>query len=249
MSELPKLVVANFKKTGTAETIEPFITAIGPLAQGLLGLAHIVICPPDPYLEKANFFISKYGYSDYMSVGVQNFDSVDDSNKKQTSQTTAEMVADFAQYVILGHSEVREWNQNQERYLGDTPEEINIKIKLAQEANLTPIVCVSDIGGELEALKKAHPDFGGVIAYEPLGSVGTGSVTKPEDADKKAQEILHLFPSARVLYGGSVTGDRAREFFSQPHLSGVLVGNNSSGPEFFKKILQAFPMTAVESQR
>ncbi len=245
MAEIPKLVVANFKKTGSEKIIEPWITTIGPLTQGLLGLAHVVICPPDMYLDKAQFFINKHNYSDYISVGAQNFTSIDDSNKKQTSQTTAEMVAEYAGYVILGHSEVRGWNQNQERYLGDTPEDVNIKIRLAQESKITTIVCVSDAGGELKALKQAHPEYAGVIAYEPLGSVGTGSATNPEDADKKALEILQLFPNARVIYGGSVTGDKAEEFFNQPHLSGVLVGNNSSDPEFFKKVVQAFPLACA----
>ncbi|KKP70075.1 MAG: Triosephosphate isomerase [Candidatus Roizmanbacteria bacterium GW2011_GWA2_35_19] len=175
-----------------------------------------------------------------MIISAQNFDSVD-ADPKKTSQITPKMIGEFVDYVILGHSEVRNFDKASRKYLGDTPEIINTKNKLAQDEGLETIVCISDIAGELESFYTANPDYSGIIAYEPISNVGTGVNLPAKDANKKAKEILKKFKNAKVIYGGSVKGENARDYFIQPYLSGVLVGNGSSDPEFFSKIINAFP--------
>jgi triosephosphate isomerase (TIM) len=156
------------------------------------------------------------------------------------------MVAEFCQYVIIGHSERR-------AYFGETDETVNRKVHAALGHDLTPIVCVGETEGEYESgrtgevvrrqisLGLANVDpakaAGLVIAYEPVWAIGTGKASSAESAnavlaDHIRPALAELFgaetaQAIRIQYGGSVTAANAEKFFSQPEIDGALVGGAS----------------------
>jgi triosephosphate isomerase len=168
------------------------------------------------------------------------------------------MVAELCGYVILGHSERR-------TYFGETDETVNRKLLAAQAHNLTPIVCVGESlsqyeGGETdqvvgrqirEGLRGLDPSWAYrlIVAYEPVWAIGTGRASTNDNAqavhhDVVRPELAKLFgketaEAIRVLYGGSVTGSNAAEFFAQPDIDGALVGGASLKKDDFLAITRA----------
>ena len=159
--------------------------------------------------------------------------------------------------VMLGHSERRQ-------HFGETDRALQDKVPAALAHGLEPILCVGETEEEREndetqrrlrhqvhvALEKVPnerlDDI--VIAYEPIWAIGTGKVATPE----LAQDASRLHPRARgrsldegraervrVLYGGSVKPDNARELLGQTDIDGALVGGASLDPEGFAKIVAA----------
>jgi triosephosphate isomerase len=167
-------------------------------------------------------------------------------------------VAEFCQYVILGHSERR-------AYFGETDETVNKKVHAALAHDLTPIVCVGETEEEYEAgqtgevvrrqisqgLAEVDPAkaAGIIVAYEPIWAIGTGKASSGENAnavlaDHIRPALTDLFggetaQAIRIQYGGSVKGDNADEFFSQPEIDGALVGGASLKVDDFVAIVQA----------
>jgi triosephosphate isomerase len=160
-----------------------------------------------------------------------------------TGELSPLMVKEFCKYVILGHSERR-------TYFGETDATVNKKVAAAQKFGLVPIVCIGETLAEYEAgrtaevvsrqaregLKGLPAGFGPtiVVAYEPVWAIGTGKASSGEAANAVVRDVIRpalaeAFDPAtaqaiRVLYGGSVTGANAAEFFQQPEIDGALVG-------------------------
>jgi triosephosphate isomerase len=175
-----------------------------------------------------------------------------------TGEISAEMIAEFCQYVLIGHSERR-------IYFAESDETVNQKIFSAMTHNLIPIVCVGETLEEKELGKTAEvlerqvrnglkgikkniaPAL--IIAYEPVWAIGTGRASSGIDARNTIQNHIRtilqdLFgeefaDSIRVLYGGSVTAENAPEFFQQDGIDGALVGGASLKVKEFVKITQA----------
>jgi triosephosphate isomerase len=172
------------------------------------------------------------------------------------------MVAELCHYVILGHSERR-------KYFGETDAGVNRKIQAALAQGLVPIVCVGETLEEYEGGSTAEivssqirQGFAGlneyldvtnagslVVAYEPVWAIGTGKPSTAAGAAAVVADIIRpaladLFgegfsSSVRVLYGGSVTGENAAEFFGEEEIDGALVGGASLKVTDFVKIVQS----------
>jgi len=175
-----------------------------------------------------------------------------------TGEVAPGMVAEFCEYVIIGHSERR-------TYFGETDETVNNKTVAAQRSNLTPIVCVGETLVEYESgrtaevvsrqvragLKGLVPEFAAriVIAYEPVWAIGTGRASTGENANAVIRDFIRkplaeLYgeeeaQAVRVLYGGSVTAANANEFFGQPEIDGALVGGASLKVDEFVAIVHS----------
>jgi triosephosphate isomerase (TIM) len=157
--------------------------------------------------------------------------------------------------VILGHSERRQ-------YFGETDEFVAKKVKAALLAGLGAIVCVGEtlderasgrtlevvlrmVDAVVEALKGAGARA--VIAYEPVWAIGTGKVATAKDAEEVHAAIRArlagssptLGEQTRILYGGSVKPDNARELLAQPNIDGALVGGAALEIDLFAPILRA----------
>jgi len=175
-----------------------------------------------------------------------------------TGEVSAPMlVAAGAKWVILGHSERRQ-------YFGETDAFVREKVKAAVAANLRPIACIGETLAEREAQKTlevvfrqldaivpeliARPGFG-VIAYEPVWAIGTGKVATTEQAQEVHAAIrerllaasAELASETAVLYGGSVKADNAVGLLACRDIDGALVGGASLDAEGFAKIALAVP--------
>lgn len=159
------------------------------------------------------------------------------------------------EYVIIGHSERRE-------YFGETDEIVNKKLKKALQIGLKPIVCVGEnleqrenkeakevITKQVEiALKNLTENEveKTIIAYEPIWAIGTGKTATKEDANEtikwireKIAEIYEEKIANKVIiqYGGSVKESNAKELFEMPEIDGGLVGGASLDAKEFAKIV------------
>jgi triosephosphate isomerase len=174
-----------------------------------------------------------------------------------TGEISAAMLAELDLHgVILGHSERRQ-------LFGETDKALALKVPVALEAGLTPILCVGETEAEREAgdterklrhqvqeglAKVATDQIAGVaIAYEPIWAIGTGKVAEPEQAQEAAAFIRALISGrspeqaqqSRILYGGSVKPDNAAELLALTDVDGALVGGSSLDADAFAAIVAA----------
>ncbi len=175
-----------------------------------------------------------------------------------TGEISPAMVADLGvTYVILGHSERRE-------YFGESDAFINSKTKKAFEHGLTPIVCVGETleereGGKFEDVIKTQVEGGLadlsadqvkqlVIAYEPVWAIGTGKSADEADAQSSCKYVRDVVKglygedvaaAVRIQYGGSVKPENIKEYMAQEDIDGALVGGASLEAASFLKLLEA----------
>lgn len=176
-----------------------------------------------------------------------------------TGEVSAAMVKSTgAGYVILGHSERRE-------YYNETSETLNKKVALAMVNGLTPIYCcgeplsIREAGTQNDFVKKqldetifnlSVEDFSKlVIAYEPIWAIGTGVTASTQQAQDMLAYIRSLIADkfgvavaeeTSILYGGSCNAKNAAELFSQADIDGGLIGGASLKAEDFIQIINGF---------
>ncbi len=240
------IVAGNWKMNKTvAETLE-LVREIRRLMPEVPPNVEVVLCPPFTTL-----WVAKNGLGrSKLELGAQNV--YFEPKGAFTGEISPVMLQDLATYVIIGHSERRQ-------YFGETDESVNRKIKSALEYNLKPIVCVGENLAENEAgrtnevvdrqvrggLAGLTPEQvrGAVIAYEPVWAIGTGKAATGPGANAVVSRTIRgalaqmfgeeIAQSVRVQYGGSVTPANIAEFMSQPDLDGALVGGASlKAPDF-----------------
>ncbi len=196
-----------------------------------------VICPPFVSLAAASELIK--GSS--IKLGAQNLFFAEKG--AYTGEISPLMVADLCEFVIIGHSERRQ-------YFNETGEIVNKKIVAAFKAGLKPILCIGErleeneagrteevVTEQLESSLTGIDNLNGlVIAYEPVWAIGTGRAATCEQANETIslirRNIARLYSDGiaqnrRILYGGSVTAANATEFMKQPEIDGALVGGAS----------------------
>lgn len=175
-----------------------------------------------------------------------------------TGETSPAALADMGiEYVIIGHSERRE-------YFHETDEEINKKAKAIFANGMTPILCCGEtletyeagktaewIEGQITAgLKDLSADqvSSMVIAYEPIWAIGTGKSADANIADeicgvvRKTVEKLYgneVAEKVRIQYGGSVKPENIAEYMAKENVDGALVGGASLQPDSFLALLSA----------
>ena len=252
------MVAANWKMHKTVEEARMLVWQL--LDGGLRDFPQVdrVLCPPFTALLPVSALLAGTD----IGLGAQNMHW--EEQGAFTGEVAPGMVAEFAQYVILGHSERR-------GYFGETDEMVQRKVEAALRHDLTPIVCVGETleqrdAGETEAVVRRQISQGLqglsqeqaaylVIAYEPVWAIGTGRAATPEEANRVVGEVIRaaladlygdeMAQSVRVLYGGSVKPNNAAAFFAQPEIDGALVGGASLHADQFLAIVQAAAETVA----
>jgi triosephosphate isomerase (TIM) len=209
-----------------------------------------VVCPPTIWLAD----VARTVAGGHLAIGAQTMHA--DEAGAFTGETSPLMLAGLATFVILGHSERRQYD-------GETDESVGRKVASAVAHGLRPIAAVGERAEERRAgateavidrqVRAALAGLEGlagsglVVAYEPVWAIGTGDAASGDDAQAVASQIRailgELDPAAAdeipIQYGGSVTADNADEFFAQPDIDGALVGGASLKPDVFGAILRA----------
>lgn len=173
----------------------------------------VIVCPAFHHLSI--FATPERGYA----LGVQNVSSFETG--AYTGEVAASMVKDMVSYAMIGHSERR-------KHLGESDEMVAEKVKRVLAVGIRPVVCVSAID-QVRKLMELAPEFGenGILLYEPLFAIGSGTSDTPDNANSAAVEIHSVFSAVPILYGGSVTPENVKGFMNTEHLSGVGVGGAS----------------------
>ena len=250
-------VAGNWKMFKTVAEARHLVSELVPGLQAINGVDR-AICPPFTALLAVRALLE----GTEIGLGAQNM--YWEASGAFTGEISPLMLAEFCQYVIIGHSERR-------AYFGEIDEKVNLKIQSALSHNLKPIVCVGETLDENEAGRTAdvvsrqikqglarldisdHKDEEGktplVVAYEPVWAIGTGRAATADGANAVLADVIRpaladLFgtefaQSVRILYGGSVKANNAAEFFSQPEIDGALVGGASLTAHEFIAITQA----------
>lgn len=241
------MIAGNWKMN---TTVSEAIELVNEIHQGLdqIGNVDKVICPPFISLAAVRELIK--GSS--IKLGAQN--TYFEEKGAYTGEISPLMLADLCEFVIIGHSERRQ-------YFNETGEITNKKIRAALKVKLKPILCVGEkleeneagrteeiVTGQLRA-SLAGIDYpnGLIIAYEPIWAIGTGKAATGEQANKTIGLIRHSIvelysertgQDVRILYGGSVTAANATEFINQPEIEGALVGGASLKANQFLSIVK-----------
>jgi len=207
-----------------------------------------VVCPPFISLAVIKQIIQ--GTS--IRLGAQNMYFEEEG--AYTGEVSPLMLAALCDYVILGHSERRQ-------YFGETDQVVNKKVKAALKAGLMPILCLGERLEEKEAgkteevvtrqvrgaLEGISSPQGLVIAYEPIWAIGSGKAATPHDSNETIallrRRLAELYgeevaQGVRILYGGSVTASNIAGFIEQPEIDGALVGGASIKAEEFLSIAE-----------
>jgi triosephosphate isomerase (TIM) len=244
-------VAGNWKMNKTGDEARKLVADLLPDLQAVPAIDR-AICPPFPYLMPMAAMLAGTG----IGLGAQNM--YWEESGAFTGEVSPKMVAEFCQYVILGHSERR-------AYFGETDETVNKKVKAAFAADLLPIVCVGETLAENESGRTAEvvqrqvrEGLQGlevaqaaklVIAYEPVWAIGTGRAASAEGANAVLADYIRptlksmfgadVAQAVRIQYGGSVNAKNAAEFFGMPDIDGALVGGASLKPADFIAIVKA----------
>jgi triosephosphate isomerase len=245
-----KLFIAGNWKMNT--TLMEAVDLVNEMKEPLDRIDNVdkIVCPP--FISIA--VISEILMDSSIKVGAQNMYFKEKG--AFTGEISPAMLVDICEYVIIGHSERRQ-------YFNETDETVNKKVRAALDAGLKPIICVGENleqnkAGETEKvvtgqIKRALDGISYspaiVIAYEPIWAIGTGKAATGTDANATIKIIRNTIADIynekaaqdiRILYGGSVTATNIGEFISQPEIDGGLVGGASLKPaEFISMVEQA----------
>jgi len=246
------LIAGNWKMN---TTVVEAVTLVSEMRLGLDEIDNVdkVLCPPFISLAVVRELIK--GSS--IKLGAQNLYFEEEG--AYTGEISPLMLADLCQFVIIGHSERRQ-------YFNETGEVINKKVQAALRVGLKPILCIGESLKENEAGKteevvteQLRSSLAGIneldgliIAYEPVWAIGTGRAATGKQANETIGLIRHnitklydkeIAQDLRILYGGSVTSANAAEFISQPEIDGALVGGASlKAKEFLSIVTQTSAM-------
>ena len=250
MSNRRPLVAGNWKLNGSRTGNSALISA---LRAGLPAQCRtdVVVCPPCVYLAD----IAAAIHDSVIQLGAQNI-AAEDSGAF-TGEVAASMLGDVGcEYVIIGHSERR-------AFYGETDALVAAKVAAALRCGLRPILCVGetlaerDAGNFLDVVRRQRETAlagggieafaAGLVAYEPVGAIGTGRTATPMQAQDVHAEIratlarrnATIAAAVRVLYGGSVKASNAKDLFAMADIDGGLIGGASLDAAGFLGICKA----------
>ena len=238
MSKRRSLVSANWKMNGSLDSIRQLVSVISQgVSQGTE--SEVIICPPSLYISELAGMLKETN----IGLGAQNVSHLECG--AHTGEVAPIMLKDFAcKYVIVGHSERRV-------FYGENDLRVAEKFVAVQANEMIPILCVGELLQEREsdctkevisrqldavielagivAMKEA------VIAYEPVWAIGTGKTATPKQAQETHEFIRsrlarhdpEIADGIRILYGGSVKADNAKQLFELEDIDGGLIGGAS----------------------
>lgn len=248
-----KIVAGNWKMNmDYASGVSLFSEIVNMVNDEITGSQKVVICPPYIHLSSLAQLAKQ---NSKVSIGAQNCHKAESG--AYTGEISAGMIKSVgAEYVILGHSERRQ-------YFAETDALLAEKVQAVLSHQLNPIFCIGETLEErnqqrhFEVIKTqleqglfqlSADDFSKiVIAYEPVWAIGTGLTATPEQAQevhafiRKEIEAKYgqvISDDVTILYGGSCNPKNAAELFSQTDIDGGLIGGASLKSRDFLDIIK-----------
>ena len=248
-----KIVAGNWKMNKNLQEGVALATELNEVLKAEKPNCDVVICTPFIHLATVSNII------DHSVIGLGAENCADKASGAYTGEVSAEMVKSTgAEYVILGHSERRE-------YYNETPAILKEKVDLALANGLKVIFCIGETlaqreANEQNAVVKAELEgsvfhltpeqFANiVIAYEPIWAIGTGKTATAEQAEEIHAYIRSIIAEkygnavaeeTSILYGGSCKASNAPELFAKKDIDGGLIGGASLKAPDFKGIIDAW---------
>lgn len=245
------IVAGNWKMHNT---VAQSLNLANEMLPGLGAISGVetLLCPPATALMPVSALLEGTG----VALGAQNLHW--ESQGAFTGEFSPAMIAEFCDYVIVGHSERRQ-------LFKESDQEVNRKLLAALAVGLIPILCVGESLEENEAGRAAEVLTRQlraaldavqlttanqlVVAYEPIWAIGTGKAATPESTNTILRNVVRptlaglfgeeIAEGLRVQYGGSVKAANAASFFEQDEIDGALVGGASLMADEFLGIAQA----------
>ncbi len=247
------IVAGNWKMNTTVPEGVALAKEVNEALKGFKANCDVIICVPFTHLCPVAGEID----ANILGLGAEN--CADHASGAYTGEISAPMIASTgAKYVILGHSERRQ-------YYGETSETLREKVALALANGLTPIFCIGEVLSEREngtynevvkrqveeGLFNLSPeDFSKIIlAYEPVWAIGTGKTATADQAEDMHAHIRaviaekygkEIADNCSILYGGSCKPSNAAELFAKPDVDGGLIGGAALKCADFMGIVKAF---------
>lgn len=247
-----KIVAGNWKMNTTPAQGVELLKGVAALKGQAKAEVELIVGVPFTHICSVSELAKESG------IAVSAQDCADQAKGAYTGEVSAEMIASLgAQYVILGHSERRE-------YYGETSEKLNKKMALCYSNGMAPIYCIGEKLEEREAGKQnevcrqqieevvfnltSEQYASLVIAYEPVWAIGTGKTATAEQAQEihayirsvLAEKFGEAAAKTPILYGGSCKPSNAVEIFSKEDVDGGLIGGAALVAEDFVGIAKAF---------
>ena len=249
MKRVP-IIAGNWKMNTLPDESAELAAAIKAALAGQHAV-EAVLCPPFVGLAAVAYVLR----GSNLKLGAQNVHA--EESGAFTGEIAAGMLAGLCQYVIVGHSERRQ-------FFAETDEQVGRKALAALAHGLRPIICVGESLLEYDAaqtalvverqVRAAYAQIAAadvassVVAYEPVWAIGSGRAATAAGANKVCGEsvravLAQMFGAAvaqqvRVQYGGSVKGSNIAEFMAQPDIDGALVGGASLTATSFVDIVR-----------
>jgi len=235
---LRPLIAGNWKMHGSVAALAEARAVRDRLAEpNFAPEVDVMLCPPAPLLP----LLAGELAAGRLLLGAQDCHAA--PSGAHTGDVSAELLKDVgASAVIVGHSERRAEH-------GESDQDVRRKVAAAHRAGLTAIVCLGETAGERRAgltltviarqLARSLPEHvraaDTVIAYEPVWAIGTGLSAKAEDVAEVHRFLRQALTERcgeegtrlRLLYGGSVKPDNAKQLLAIEHVNGALVGGAS----------------------
>ncbi|MDC0216605.1 triose-phosphate isomerase [Pelagibacteraceae bacterium] len=230
--------VANWKLNGNLKFIDEFIDSLKVSNDKS---KCIVICPTAIHLDylrhkKNNFYVGAQNVSEHKEGAY-------------TGEISCNALSDLnIEFCILGHSERR-------KLFNETNSEVCLKSSRVIEYNIVPIICIGETLEEKEngktndvlskqleeSIPKSSNSENTIIAYEPVWAIGTGLTPTLKEINKTHEFLKNHNPkflNYKILYGGSVKANNAKEIVSLSNVDGALIGGSSLKSEDFTKIIE-----------
>lgn len=244
------MIAGNWKMHMTNTEATVFVEQLKTLVADVI--CEVVVCPPFTTISA----VADLTEDTKFRVGAQNV--FHEESGAYTGEVSPSMLTDLGvSYVIVGHSERRSIFKEADRC-------VNKRVRIVLQHGMSPILCVGESlnqreSGETVAFIHSQLEMGllgvpaeemteVVIAYEPIWAIGTGRTATAEQAGEVCQSIREkiatmytpeIAEQVRILYGGSVKPDNAKDILAQSHVDGALVGGASLEAEAFTGIIKA----------
>lgn len=244
------IIAGNWKMNKLPSETYDYVKEVVKATEG--AECEVVCCTPYVCLAPA----VEAAKGTHVKIGAENLHYEDKG--AFTGEVSADMLVDLGvQYVIMGHSERREYNN-------ETDETVNLKAKKALSKGLIPIICCGESLEQREAgitmdwiaiqIKKALAGISAedvkkvVIAYEPIWAIGTGKTATDDQAEEVCASIRELIAklydeetakAVTIQYGGSMNAKNCEGLLAKPNINGGLIGGASLKAEDFAVIVKA----------